>query len=53
MRFLFEQPFDFRVLLDFYWVWFFLRFFMRNKNSSIGDFSPEFSLSLFFPSRLQ
>ena len=52
IRFLFEQPFDFRVLLDFYWAWFFLRFFMRSKDGAIGDFSQQFSLSVFFPSRL-
>ena len=49
IRFVFEKPFDLRVVLDFFWSWFFLRFFMRAKNGRVGDLSPEFALSQFFP----
>jgi hypothetical protein len=29
VSFIFEQPFDLRVLIDFFWIWLYLRFFMR------------------------
>lgn len=51
--FLFEQPFDLRILLDFFWIWFYLRFFMPNNEGQIGDLTHEFALASFFPQRLQ
>jgi hypothetical protein len=53
VSFLFEQPFDLRILLDFFWIWFYLRYFMRTQDNQIGDFSPEFAMHTFFPAKLQ
>lgn len=61
LEFLFELPFNLRVIFDFFWIWFYLRFFMRTKlmdangacQFEIGDLSPEFGIHSFFPSRLQ
>ena len=53
--FIFEQPFDLRILVDFYWIWLYLRFFMRtnfNDEVQIGDLSPEFAFTTFFPEKL-
>jgi len=36
VNFLFEQPLNFRLLFDFYWVWFYLRFFMKTRVSEMG-----------------
>lgn len=51
--FLFEQPFDLRIILDFYWIWFYLRFFMPNNEGQVGDLTHEFALASFFPQRIQ
>lgn len=51
--FVFEQPFDLRILIDFFWVWFYLRFFMRTNGSQVGDFTPEFAINTFFPARFR
>ena len=57
VSFIFEQPFDLRILIDFFWIWLYLRFFMRihyNKDQSqVGDLSAEFALSTFFPQKMQ
>jgi hypothetical protein len=53
VSFLFEQPFDLRVMLDFFWIWFYLRYFMRTQDNQIGDFSPEFAFVTFFPDRFK
>jgi len=53
VSFLFEQPFDLRIMLDFFWVWFYLRYFMRTQDNQIGDFSPEFALHTFFPAKVK
>lgn len=46
VRFIFERPFSMRIIFDFFWVWFYLRFFMRSKSQSgsyeIGDLSNDF-----------
>jgi len=50
--FVFERPFDLRILIDFFWIWLYLRFFMRTTRVDVtqtGDLSPEFALSSFFP----
>ena len=53
VRFIFERPFSMRFLFDFFWVWFYIRFFMKSTNSQgiqeIGDLSPEFQFCLYFP----
>jgi len=54
ISFIFEQPFDLRVLADFFWIWLYLRFFMRTTRNGIvqvGDLSQEFALATFFPVR--
>ena len=53
VSFLFEQPFDLRILLDFFWIWFYLRFFMRSNVTQVGDFTPEFAMHTFFPQKLK
>ena len=50
---MFEQPFDLRIMLDFFWIWFYLRYFMRTQDNQIGDFSPEFAFHTFFPEKLK
>ena len=52
--FLFEAPITLRPLIDFFWIWLFIRYFMcthASGQSTIGDLSPEFALSTFFPQR--
>lgn len=53
VSFLFEQPFDLRIMLDFFWIWFYLRYFMRTQDNQIGDFSAEFAFHTFFPERVK
>lgn len=56
VSFIFEQPFDLRLLLDFFWVWFYLRFFMKthyNNELQVGDLSNGFAICTFFPQRFQ
>lgn len=57
VAFIFEQPFDLRVLIEFFWVWLYLRFFMRIYASEgefqVGDLSPEFAVSTFFPQKME
>ena len=52
ISFIFEQPFDLRILLDFFWIWLYLRFFMKTNDGQVGDLTQEFALSTFFPQRL-
>lgn len=57
--FLFELPFNLKIIYDFFWIWFYIRFFMKTKKQDgshgfeIGDLSPEFGIHSFFPERLQ
>jgi hypothetical protein len=37
IEFLFELPFNIKILYDFFWIWFYLRFFMRTKPSGMTD----------------
>ena len=63
IEFLFVLPFNLKILYDFFWIWFYLRFFMKTKQAEgaetggqlfeIGDLSPEFGIHSFFPERLQ
>lgn len=64
-EFLFELPFCGKIIIDYFWIWFYLRFFMRTMQPGaadpktgepvyeIGDLSAEFGLHSFFPERLQ
>ena len=31
VAFIFEQPFDLRILIDFLWIWVYIRFFMKSS----------------------
>lgn len=59
IEFLFELPFNLKIIYDFFWIWFYIRFFMKTKKMDgangfeIGDLSPEFGIHSFFPERLQ
>ena len=59
---MFEQPLNLKVLFDFFWAWFYLRFFMRTRVNEmgpiehqyqVGDLSPNFALASFFPKRIR
>lgn len=45
------------MLIDFFWVWLYLRFFMRVYTSEaefqVGDLTEEFAMSTFMPSKVE
>ena len=53
------MPVNLKIVLDFFWVWFYMRYFMRWKSITapqsvqIGDMSPQFSLATFLPERVR
>jgi len=53
VAFIFELNYDFRILLTFYFAWFYQRFFMKTKQNPqmVGDPSSKLEFSTFFPEK--